>query len=257
MIETAHVRLEFEEPIAVVTLARPKARNALDLQAAHQLDQAVSRAESDGAVRVIVLAAEGPVFCAGADLKALAAGEPEAFIEDRGWGGLTRRRRSKPMIAAVEGPALAGGLELVLACDLVVAAPSAEFGSPEVRWGLIAAAGGAIRLPHRLPPNVASELLLTARPIDASRAYAVGLVNHLVEAGNTVEAAKHVAMTIAANAPLAIEATMRVAERALTHGEEEAWPLALELLESLRMSADCAEGLAAFAERRGPVWSGS
>lgn len=251
------VHLSVEQPLAVVTLARPAARNALDRQAAAELDRAVTRAESDAAVRVIVLAAEGPVFCAGADLKALAAGEPEAFIEDRGWGGLTRRRRVKPMIAAVEGPALAGGLELVLACDLVVAAPEAAFGSPEVRWGLIAAAGGAIRLPHRVPPNIANELLLTAQPMSASRAHALGLVNQFVEQGGAVDAARHLAMTIAANAPLALEATMRVAEHSLSHSEEAAWPLALKLLEDLRATNDCAEGLAAFKERRAPGWTGS
>lgn len=251
------VHLNIEEPLAVVTLARPAARNALDLSAAHELDRAVTQAEADAAVRAIVLAGEGPVFCAGADLKALAAGEPEAFIEDRGWGGLTRRQRVKPMIAAVEGPALAGGLELVLACDLVVAAPEAVFGSPEVRWGLIAAAGGAIRLPHRIPPNIANELLLTAQPMDASRAHALGLVNQLVEPGSAVDAAKRLATTIATNAPLALEATMRVVERSLSHGEDAAWPLALELLEALRETNDSAEGLAAFKERRAPGWTGT
>jgi enoyl-CoA hydratase len=251
------VHLKVEEPLAVVTLARPEARNALDRITAHELDRAVTEAESATDVRAIVLAAEGSVFCAGADLKALAAGEPEAFIESRGWGGVTQRQRVKPMIAAVEGPALAGGLELVLACDLVVAAPEAVFGSPEVRWGLIAAAGGAIRLPHRVPPNVANELLLTAKPIDASRAYSLGLVNQLVDRGAAVDAAKQLAMSIATNAPLAIEATMLVTERSLSQSEEAAWPLAGKLLEDLRATNDCAEGLAAFKERRAPRWTAS
>jgi enoyl-CoA hydratase len=250
------VHLNIEESLAVVTLARPEARNALDQQAARELDRAVTQAETEPAVRVIVLAAEGPVFCAGADLKALALGEPEAFIDDRGWGGVTQRQRVKPMIAAVEGPALAGGLELILACDLVVATPEAAFGSPEVRWGLIAAAGGAIRLPHRVPPNIANELLLTAKPIDATRGYALGLVNQLVEPGSAVDTAKRLATAVAANAPLAIEATMRVVERSLSHSEEAAWELAHKLLEDLRATNDCAEGLAAFKERREPRWTG-
>jgi enoyl-CoA hydratase/carnithine racemase len=243
-------------PVAVVTLDRAEVRNALDLRAAQELDEAFTTVEADPLVRVVVLAAEGPAFCAGADLKALAAGEQEAFIADRGWGGVTRRRRIKPLIAAVEGPALAGGLELVLACDLVVATAHATFGAPEVRWGLIAAAGGAIRLPHRIPPNIANELLLTAKPIDAARAHALGLVNRLVEPGQAVAVAVATALEIAANSPLALEATIRVTELTITAGEEPAWRLAIELLERLRATDDCAEGLAAFAERRQPVWSG-
>jgi enoyl-CoA hydratase len=248
--------VEIDAPTAVVRLDRPEARNALDLRGARELDEALTAIEADPRVRAIVLAAEGPVFCAGADLKALAAGEPEAFIADRGWAGLTRRQRVKPIIAAVEGPALAGGLELVLACDLIVATPQASFGAPEVRWGLLAASGGAIRLPHRLPPNIANELLLTARPIDAERAFSLGLVNRLVERGQAVDCAAGLALEISANAPLGIEATLRVAALTLSEGEEAAWSLALELLERLRATEDCAEGLAAFAERRPPVWAG-
>jgi enoyl-CoA hydratase len=248
--------VEVKGPLAVLTLDRPDARNALDLRGARELDEALTGLEAESSVRAIVLAAEGSVFCAGADLKALAAGEPEAFIADRGWAGLTRRQRVKPIIAAVEGPALAGGLELALACDLIVASPHATFGAPEVRWGLIAAAGGAIRLPHRIPPNIAHELLLTAKPIDAARAYSVGLVNVLVDQGQAVDEAANMALEIAANAPLGIEATIRVAELTISRGEEAAWELASELLERLMASDDCAEGLAAFAERRAPVWVG-
>jgi enoyl-CoA hydratase len=242
--------------LAIVTLERPEARNALDMRAAQQLDEVVTQVEEDSGVRVVLLAAEGPVFCAGADLKALASGEPEAFIADRGWGGLTRRQRIKPVIAVVEGPALAGGLELVLACDLVVAGRRASFGAPEVRWGLVAAAGGAIRLPHRIAPNLASEMLLTAEPMDASRAYDLGLVNRLVEGGEALETARALGLQIAANAPLGVSATMRIIAATLAEGEDAAWPLATELLEDLRRSDDCAEGLRAFAEHRRPHWEG-
>jgi enoyl-CoA hydratase/carnithine racemase len=220
MGSSPRVRVEIDGVIGVITLDRPEVRNALDLASGEELDRALSDVEGDPVVRAIVLAGEGPVFCASADLRALAA----------------------------------GAFELVLARDLVVATPKATFGVPEVRWGPLAAAGGAIRLPHRIPPNIANELLLTAEPIDAARAAALGLVNRLVAPGDAVQAAKELALEVAANAPLGIEATMRVAELTIAEGETAAWTLALELLDRLRSTQDTAEGLAAFAERRRPNW---
>ena len=194
--------------VALLTIRRPEARNAVNGEVAKGMEAAIDRLEDDPEVWVGVLTGEGPVFSAGADLKALAAGDRVSLGTERGgFAGITRRQRTKPIIAAVDGPALAGGLEIVLACDLVVASGNARFGIPEVKRALVAAAGGLFRLPRALPRNVALEMGLTGDPISAERAHALGLVNELVEPGAAVDAAIALAERIVTNAPLAVRRT--------------------------------------------------
>jgi enoyl-CoA hydratase/carnithine racemase len=247
----AQVDTEINGPVAQVTLNRPEARNAVDLRFAREIDEALTGVEEDDAVRVIVLAANGPAFCAGADLKALAAGEAEAFIGDRGWASITARDRTKPLIAAVEGAAVAGGCEIVLACDLAVASSTATFGLPEVRHGLLAAAGGAARLPGAVGPKLAMEMLLTGEPIDAARALAVGLVNRLVAPADVRATAHALAHAISRHTPTAVEAARRVATAAVTQGEQAAQRLAPQLLETLLVSPDASGRLASFSASSG------
>jgi enoyl-CoA hydratase len=227
------VGLELRGQIAEVRLDRPQARNAINLAFARELDRVLSQVEADDEVQVVLLSASGPAFCAGQDLKALASGEEEAFLDGVGWGGITHRDRTKPLIAVVQGPALAGGFEIVLAADLVVASPQATFGLPEIHHGLLAAAGGAARLPLRIAPVVAAEMLLCGDPIDAERAAALGLVNAIVELDELGPYAERLAARIAAQPVAATQATLRVAKRARAEGEAAAQALALQLLAEL------------------------
>jgi enoyl-CoA hydratase len=248
----AMIEVSVAGAIGRITLNRPEARNAVNGAMARQLSEAVTALEDDPAVHLSVLAATGPAFCAGQDLKALAAGEPEAFVDGHGWAGFTARDRRKPVIAAVDGPAAAGGFELVLACDLVVASRRATFSLPEVRHGLLAAAGGAARLPHVLPPNVALELLMTGAAIDAERAHTLGLVNRLAQPGGALEAAEDLAREIDRHPLAAVLAARRVALASMVHGRAAADGLATTLLAELLPSSDVADGLAAFTARRKP-----
>lgn len=250
------VRFEMRDRVAVVTLSRPEARNAVDGAVARGLDEAVTRLEGDPECWVGILAAEGPVFCAGADLKAIAAGRASELRTAHGFGGLVRWPRTKPLIAAVEGPALAGGLELVLACDLVVASEQATFGIPEVKRSLVAAGGGVLRLPRALPRNVALEMGLTGDPIPAARAAELGLVNRLVPAGAALDAALELAGRIVANAPVAVRETRRVMLAAGTMDDDKGWLMSDEALARAISSDDGMEGPRAFIEKRAPVWSG-
>src|SRR4051794_28850909 len=197
--------------VALLTINRPEARNAVNGEVAAGMEAAIDRLEEDADTWVGIVAGAGPVFSAGADLKAVAAGQGATLGTKRGgFAGIARRERTKPLIAAVDGPALAGGTEIVLSCDLVVASTNARFGIPEVKRSLVAGAGGLFRLPRALPRNIAMELALTGDPIDAERAYALGLVNQLVEPGQVVEAAMALADRIIANAPLAVRASRKV-----------------------------------------------
>src|SRR5205809_4214712 len=185
--------------VAVLTIRRPEARNAVNGDVAQALEAAVDRFEGDDETWAAVLAGEGPVFSAGADLKAVAAGRAADLLTERGgFGGFVARARARPVVAGVDGPALAGGCELAPACDLIVASRQASFGLPEVKRSLVAAAGGLFRLPKALPPKVAMEVVLTGEPITAERAHSLGMVNELVEPGQAVEAAKRVAERICA-----------------------------------------------------------
>lgn len=268
MSETAEGSVCYEacDGVAVVTLNRPEALNAIDGAVATGLGEALERASADRAVRAVVLTGAGRAFCAGADLKAVARGEPIIDETHPEWGlaGLVRHWTDKPLIAAVNGTALGGGTELALACDLVVAADSAVFGLPEVRRGLIAGGGGVIRLARQLPLKRALEMILTGDGVDAATACEWGLVNRVVPAAEVLDTALALAHRIAANAPLAVQLSKRAVYR--THqgrsewdpewGAEEPWAVNQEAGLTVLASADAREGPRAFAEKREPVWRG-
>ena len=250
------VHFEIRENVALMTLDRPEARNAVDQQLAADLESGIDRLEADDALWIGVLQGAGPAFCAGADLKAVAAGRAHLTTERGGFAGIVRRDRTKPIIAAVEGPALAGGFEIVLSCDLVVAGADARFGIPEVKRSLIANAGGLIRLPRVLPRNLAMEMALTGEPIDAVTAHQHGVVNRLVGVGDALECALNLAAEITANAPLAVRASRRVIVDGSLLGDDEAFALSAEASRGVFHSEDFKEGPLAFIEKRPPKWQG-
>jgi enoyl-CoA hydratase/carnithine racemase len=241
--------------ILLITINRPEQRNAVNAAVAAGIASALDELDGDNGLSLGVLTGAGKGFCAGMDLKAFVAGE-RSHAGDRGFAGITERAATKPLIAAVEGFAVAGGLEIALACDLIVAARGARLGIPEVKRSLVAAGGALLRLPRALPRNVASELALTGDPIGAERAYELGLVNRLAEPGQALTAALELAGAIAVNAPLALGATKRIM------GESADWPDAEffarqgEIIEPVMTSEDAREGAQAFAERRSPIWKG-
>jgi enoyl-CoA hydratase len=248
---SAAVRVEAEGDVLVVTIDRPEARNAVNLAVAEGVAAALDRLDGDEALRAGVLTGAGGTFCAGMDLKAFVAGE-RPHVDGRGFAGIVQGPPRKPLIAAVEGWALAGGFEVALACDLIVAARDARFGIPEVRRGLVAAGGALIRLPRRIPYHVAMELALTGDPISAERAADLGLVSRLAEPGGALVEARALAATIAANGPLAVDATKRI----LVADEAGAWERQAEIVGPVFASDDAREGSVAFAEKRPPVWRG-
>jgi enoyl-CoA hydratase len=243
--------------IAILTLNRPRQRNAVDPELTRIMNELVADFESDAELRVGVLTGAGETFCAGADLKAVAAGRIAEIVdvEPYGFAGMIRGNRKKPMVAAVNGTALAGGCELAIACDVVVAAESARFGLPEVTRGLIAGAGGLQRLPALIPPLKAFELILTGRSIDAAEAADLGMVNEVVAADQVLPRALEVAAAIAANAPLAVRESLAVARTAVAEGEGAAWRRSQVAWKRVLASPDAVEGSSAFAERRAPTWS--
>jgi crotonobetainyl-CoA hydratase len=249
--------------VLLLTLNRPQARNAIDVDLATRLADALDEAEADPEVRCVVLTGAGEkAFCAGADLKAIGRGERPVppGREHYGFAGTVRHPISKPVVAAVNGFALGGGTELVLASDLAVAADVASFGLPEVKRGLLAAAGGVFRLPEQLPRKVAMELVLTGEPMTAADALRWGLVNDVVPAAELLDAALALAERVAANAPLAVQASKRIA-RGIVDGtaasEDAAWALNDAEMSALVASNDTIEGVLAFAEKRPPVWTAS
>lgn len=244
-----------EGPVLVVTLNRPERRNAIDLPTAQLLERIVDAYEADDDLRVMVLTGAGGTFSAGMDLKAAAAGQ-FALTERRGPLGIAALPITKPVIAAVDGPALAGGCELALAADLIVAAHDSVFGIPEPKRGLVAAAGGVLRLAERLPRNVAMELALTGNPMPATRLAELGLVNRLAEPGTVLDAALALAAEIVANAPLSVAASRRIVVESPGWTPDEAFARQLEVAATATTSADAQEGIAAFAEGRTPRWQG-
>ncbi len=244
--------------VTVLTINRPEARNAINAAVSTALASALEAAERDEDTWVVVLTGAGDkAFSAGMDLKAFAAGEgPTILRTEGGFAGIARRRLSKPLIAAVNGVALAGGLEIMLSCDLVVAVEHARFGIPEVSRGLAAAAGGLIRLPKMLPRAIALELALTGDPIDAARAAALGLINRVVPAEQLMPEALALAGRIADNAPLAVRTSKEVLLRAMEVPEEEGWKISDTACDIVFTSADAMEGSVAFAEKRPPRWQG-
>jgi len=255
--------IEVRDHVMVITLNRPDARNAVNAEMCIVVGDALTRAEEDPDVRVVVLTGSGDkAFCAGADLKAISRGESVIPAGREAWGlaGYVGHAISKPTIAAVNGPALGGGTELVLASDLVVAADTATFGLPEVKRGLVAGAGGAFRLIEKLPPVVAMELLLTGEPISAAQALDLHLINRVVPAADVLTAALELAAAIAANAPLSVQVSKQIALAQEPDGtrprEATGWAMTTKLLSVIAQSEDAKEGPRAFAERRLPVWKG-
>ena len=252
---TAPVLVEQQGSTLVLSINRPRQRNAVNRAVSLAIADALDRLDRDPELRVGVLTGCGGSFCSGMDLRAFLDGErPE--LENRGFGGLTEAPPRKPLIAAVEGYALAGGCELALACDLIVAADDAMFGLPEVTRGLVAGSGGLVRLPRRIPPAIALEYALTGERMDAPTAHRWGLVNRLTSNGGALEGAMILARRITANAPLAVAMTKRIVFESPDWPEHEVWVRQRPLVESVLASEDAKEGAAAFAEKREPSWRG-
>ena len=251
------VNFEKKGPIAIITIDRPEAKNAVNGDVATGIESAIDQLEGDDELWVGILCSSGDVFCAGADLKAISSGQAGSLATERGgFAGYVQRERTKPVIAAVDGPALAGGCEIVLASDLVVASEISRFGIPEVKRSLVAAAGGLFRLPRAIPRNIAMEAALTGDPISAERAHHFGLVNELVPAGQALAAAIALAERICANAPLAVRATRDVVMKAYSETDDELWKLSFGAMAKLAGTEDFMEGPRAFIEKRAPQWKG-
>ena len=251
------VLFERRDHVAIITLNRPEARNAVNGDLAAGVEAAIDELEADDDLWLGLLAANGPSFCAGADLKEVAANGGRGLATKKGgFGGLVARDRTKPLIAAVEGNAVAGGTELALACDLIVASRSSKFGLPEVKRSLVAAAGGLARLPKALPPKLAMELIMTGDPIDAELAHHHGMINRICDDGTALDVAMELAAAINVNAPLAVRASRQVAIDSQFVGDREAMKLAGAEMTRLSTTEDFAEGPRAFIEKRPPEWKG-
>jgi enoyl-CoA hydratase len=249
------VLVEQRDRILIITINRPKAKNAVNAAVARGLADAMDRLDEDQGLSVGILTGAGGSFCAGMDLKAFARGEVP-IVEGRGMG-FTERPPTKPLIAAVEGYALAGGTELALATDLIVASKDSAFGIPEVKRGLVAGGGGLLRLPARIPAAIAMELALTGENFSAERAHALGMVNVLAEPGGALEAAIALAEKITANGPLAVAATKRIIVESRGWSPETMFAEQSKILMPVFVSNDAKEGAIAFAEKRPPHWTGS
>lgn len=239
----------------LITLNRPEARNAVNGQVAREMAAVLDGLDADPSLVVGIIRGEGKGFSAGMDLKAFLEGDFPA-VEDRGFGGFAQRGPKTPLIAAIEGFAVAGGLEMALACDLIVAASDAKLGLPEVKRSLIAAGGGLLRLAQRIPYHVAAEIGLTGDHIPVERLYQVGLVNRVAEPGRALDEALALAAQLVDNAPLALEGTKFVLENAGDWGMAEGWEQQEPIMQRVSTSEDAREGATAFAERRAPVWRG-
>lgn len=252
MTDPQLVHAQADGPVLVITLQREAKRNAVNRTLADQLDAALNRLDDDDTLQVGVLTGGPRVFCAGSDLSAVGD-----YVTVRGGEyGIIRRRRRKPLIAAVEGVALGGGLEIVLCCDLVVAARDARLGLPEVKRGILPTCGALFRSLHALPPNVARELVLGGEPIGAERAHAFGLVNRLTEPGQALAQALQLAHQLTGNAPLAVQACLGAMNSLLAAQDALGWEYTARALEAIQHSDDLKEGIRAFFEKRPPVWSG-
>ncbi len=244
--------------IATVTLNRPEKRNAVNGDMTKGLDACLERTEGDPHVRVVILCSSSEAFCAGGDLVEVAEGQFDGMNTDKGgFAGLVHYPRTRPWIAATRGPVLAGGLELCLACDMIVAGDDCLFGLPEVKRSFIAAAGGLARLPKRIPLNIAVQMLVSGEPIDARRAYSLGLVNEVVPSDEVLSAATRLAEAIARNAPLAVRETVQIARKAKELSDTECRRIVDEAMSKLQKTADFAEGAQAFVNKRRPNWTGS
>lgn len=251
---SGEVLVEDRDGVLIVTINRPEAKNAMSKAAAEGIAAAMDRLDSDDNLRVGVLTGAGGTFCSGMDLKGFLRGESPS-IEGRGFGGIVQKPPLKPLIAAVEGYALAGGLELMIACDLVVANKEAKFGIPEVKRGLVAGAGGVMMLPDQIPERVAMELALTGDFISAERAYQLGLINRVVD-GPALDGALELASRIAENGPLAVRVSKQIIRESRGWSMDERYDRQAQLIGPVFVSADAREGSLAFAEKRKPNWMG-
>lgn len=247
--------LDRDGAVLVITLNRPRARNAVNGALARALAAAADELDADPALSVGVLTGAGGTFCSGMDLKGFLTGDMPV-VGDRGFGGITVTPPEKPVIAAVEGYALAGGCEIALACDLIVASREARFGLPETTRALVAGAGGLFRLPQRIPRAIAMEYALTGEHFTAADAHTWGLVNHVTEPGEALAGALELAGRITANGPLAVRATKKIVRDGGDWPAEERWARQEEIMRPVMSSADAREGAGAFAEKRKPVWQG-
>jgi enoyl-CoA hydratase len=249
------VLTERRDKVLVITINRPDARNAVNAAVAEGIAHALDDLDSDDGLTLGIITGAGKGFCAGMDLKAFVTGE-RPWYGDRGFAGITQRAAAKPLIAAIEGFAVAGGLEVALACDLIVAARGAKLGVPEVKRSLVAAGGGLLRLPRVLPRSVAMEMALTGDPILAERAHELGMVNRLAEPGGALDTALELAAAIAPNAPLALTGSKRILNESVDWPEAEFFARQQEISGPIFDSEDAKEGATAFSEKRAPVWKG-
>jgi len=249
------VLVDVADGVMTITLNRPKAKNAVNKAVAEGVSAAIDELESNSELRVAIITGAGGTFCSGMDLKAFVTGELPV-VEGRGFAGLVEYTVKKPVIAAVEGYALAGGFEVAISCDLIVAADDAKFGIPEVKRGLAAAGGGLIKLPKQIPSRIAMELALTGDFVDSQRAYDLGLINQVVPSGTALEAAKALAAKIAANGPLAVALSKQVVAQAQDWDSSEMFGKQQKMIMPVFTSEDAIEGATAFAEKRAPNWKG-
>jgi enoyl-CoA hydratase len=252
---TDEVTIDYEDGVAVITINRPDARNAINRAVSVGVSDALEELDRRDDVTLGILTGAGGVFSAGMDLKAWLAGE-NVIIPGKGLAGLSEKPPRKPLIAAIEGWALAGGCEIALACDLIVASREAQFGIPEVKRGLVAGGGGLLRLPRRIPPAIAMELALTGDPLTAVDAHRLGLVNHLTKPGEALAGARALAARIVGNGPLAVAATKSIISESADWTMAEAWAKQAAIMNPVFQSEDAKEGAQAFAEKRRPVWTG-
>ena len=251
------VEIETEGHLAIITLNRPEARNAINGEMASTMEACLDEYEDNAELWCAILRAEGTVFSAGADLKEVSAGNGASLATRKGgFAGITRRDRTKPLIAAIQGTAVAGGCEISLSCDLIVASTETVFGLAEVKRSLAAGAGGLFRLPRALGMATAMEVIMTGEPIPAQRAYELGMVNKVVEPDKVMAEARNLADRVLRNAPLAVFASREVAARAFMDNDEDLWRASGDAMRSLAGTEDYKEGPLAFIEKREPVWKG-
>jgi enoyl-CoA hydratase len=249
------VLTERRDAVLLITINRPQARNAIDVAVAEGIAAALDELDGDDALALGILTGAGGGFCAGMDLKAFVEGK-RPWVGDRGFAGIVQRAARKPLIAAIEGFAVAGGFEIALACDLIVAARGAKLGLPEVKRSLVAAGGGLLRLPRRMPYHAVMELALTGDLVPAERMHELGVVNRLAEPGQAVDAALELAARVVPNGPLGLLATKRIVEESQDWPRDEMWERQSAISDPVFASEDAREGATAFAEKRAPAWRG-
>jgi enoyl-CoA hydratase len=249
------VLTDVADGVMTITINRPAAKNAVNKDVAVGIAAALDQLDADENTHVVILTGAGGTFCSGMDLKAFVTGETP-YVEGRGFAGMVQRSTDKPLIAAVEGYALAGGCELAITCDLIVAADNSKFGIPEVKRGLAAAAGGLVRLPRQIPSRVAMEMALTGDFMDADRALSLGLINQVAPAGEALAQAKALAAKIAENGPLAVKRSKQVIKESIDWAQDEMFEKQQAIVNPVFSSEDAIEGATAFAEKRKPNWKG-